>query len=65
MSLLAQWWSHTGSTAGFAHLSVQKTAMKPNRWLIYQKERFPLIQYGAIVAAFSYSALCISKMMRG
>lgn len=39
--------------------------MKLNRWLIYQKERFPLIQYGAIVAAFSYSALCVSRMMRG
>jgi 4-hydroxybenzoate polyprenyltransferase len=39
--------------------------MKLNRWLIYQKERFPLIQYGAIVAAFSYSGLCVSRMMRG
>jgi hypothetical protein len=39
--------------------------MKLNRWLVYQKERFPLVQYGAIVAAFSYSALCVSRMMRG
>lgn len=39
--------------------------MKPNRWFVYQKERFPLSQYGAIVAAFSYSALCVSRMMRG
>lgn len=39
--------------------------MKHNRWLIYQKERFPLVQYGAIVAAFSYSGLCVSRMMRG
>jgi hypothetical protein len=39
--------------------------MKLNRWLIYQKERFPLFQYGAIVAAFSYSGLCVSRMMRG
>ncbi len=39
--------------------------MKTNRWLVYQKERFPLVQYGAIVAAFSYSALCVSRMMRG
>jgi 4-hydroxybenzoate polyprenyltransferase len=39
--------------------------MKLNRWLVYQKERFPLVQYGAIVAAFSYSGLCVSRMMRG
>lgn len=39
--------------------------MKLHRWLVYQKERFPLVQYGAIVAAFSYSALCVSRMMRG
>lgn len=39
--------------------------MKSNRWLIYLNERFPLLQYGAIVAAFSYSGLCVSRMMRG
>ncbi len=39
--------------------------MKLNRWFVYQRERFPLSQYGAIVAAFSYSALCVSRMMRG
>lgn len=39
--------------------------MNLNRWVIYQKERFPLAHYGAIVAAFAYSGLCVSRMMRG
>jgi len=39
--------------------------MKSNRWSIYLKERFPLLRYGAIVAAFAYSGLCVSRMMRG
>ncbi len=64
MSLLAQWWNRIGSTARFAH-PLNQTTMNHNRWLVYQKERFPLAQYGAIVAAFSYSGLCVSRMMRG
>lgn len=39
--------------------------MSSNRWLTYLEERFPVMQYGAIVAAFSYSGLCVSRMMRG
>ncbi|HEY9785837.1 MAG TPA: hypothetical protein V6D17_10580, partial [Candidatus Obscuribacterales bacterium] len=36
-----------------------------SRWIIYQKERFPLLKYGLIVSAFTYSGLCVSSMMRG
>lgn len=36
-----------------------------NRWFIYQKERFPLFSYGLLVAAFAYSGLSLSLMLRG
>jgi 4-hydroxybenzoate polyprenyltransferase len=36
-----------------------------NRWWIYQRERFPLAAHGPLVAAFSFSALSFSSMLRG
>lgn len=36
-----------------------------NRWWIYQKERFPLVAHGPLVAAFSASAVCFSTLLRG
>lgn len=36
-----------------------------NRWITYQKERFPLLQYVPLVFAFSYSALIFSSLLRG
>ena len=36
-----------------------------NRWIIYQKERFPLHQHGPLVFAFSFSALIFSRLLRG
>jgi hypothetical protein len=36
-----------------------------SRWWIYQRERFPLLAHGLIVAAFSSSAVCFSMMVRG
>jgi len=36
-----------------------------NRWVIYQRERFPLGPHAALVAAFSTSALCFSSLLRG
>lgn len=36
-----------------------------SKWIIYQKERFPLLKYGLLVAAFTYSALSVSLMLRG
>jgi 4-hydroxybenzoate polyprenyltransferase len=35
------------------------------RWFIYQRERFPLAGHGPLVAAFSVSAVCFSRLSRG
>ncbi|HYW53809.1 MAG TPA: UbiA family prenyltransferase [Dongiaceae bacterium] len=36
-----------------------------NRWLTYARERFPLAQNGALIAAFSASAIAFSALVRG
>src|SRR5574341_370870 len=36
-----------------------------NRWLIYQRERFPIAAHAPLVAAFSGSAVCFSSLLRG
>ena len=36
-----------------------------NRWIIYQRERFPLAGHAPLVAAFSVSAVCFSRLVRG
>jgi 4-hydroxybenzoate polyprenyltransferase len=35
------------------------------RWWIYQRERFPVFAHGALIAAFSASAVCYSALVRG
>ena len=35
------------------------------RWIVYQRERFPLIGHAPLVAAFSISAVCFSRLVRG
>ncbi len=35
------------------------------RWVVYQRERFPLAAHGTLVAAFSTSAVCFSSLVRG
>lgn len=35
------------------------------RWWIYQRERFPLLGHGPLIAAFSFSALSFSTLLRG
>jgi 4-hydroxybenzoate polyprenyltransferase len=35
-----------------------------NRWWIYQKERFPLMAHGPLIAAFSASAVSYSALLR-
>jgi 4-hydroxybenzoate polyprenyltransferase len=37
----------------------------PNRWWVYQRERFPLLGHGLLIAAFSFSAVCFSALLRG
>ena len=36
-----------------------------NRWIVYQRERFPVAGHGPLVAAFSASAVCFSSLVRG
>ena len=36
-----------------------------NRWWIYQKERFPLLAHGPLIAAFSGCAVSFSSLLRG
>lgn len=35
------------------------------RWIVYQRERFPLAAHAPLVAAFSASAVCFSSLLRG
>jgi len=35
------------------------------RWWVYQRERFPLLAHGPLVLAFSSSAVCFSRSLRG
>jgi len=35
------------------------------RWIVYQRDRFPLAGHAPLVAAFSASAVCLSSMLRG
>src|SRR5688500_2830765 len=35
------------------------------RWYTYQKERFPLLAHGTLIAAFSACAVAFSSMLRG
>ncbi|HWH67896.1 MAG TPA: UbiA family prenyltransferase, partial [Candidatus Sulfotelmatobacter sp.] len=37
----------------------------PPRWWVYQRERFPLFAHGPLVLAFSSSAVCFSRLLRG
>ncbi len=36
-----------------------------NRWWIYQRERFPILAHGPLIAAFSFSAVGYSALLRG
>jgi 4-hydroxybenzoate polyprenyltransferase len=35
------------------------------RWWIYQRERFPVLAHGLLIAAFSFSAVSFSALLRG
>ncbi|MEX2670767.1 MAG: UbiA family prenyltransferase [Phycisphaeraceae bacterium] len=35
------------------------------RWWVYQRERFPLLIHGPLIAAFSFCAVSLSTMLRG
>lgn len=36
-----------------------------NKWRIYQRERFPVFAHGLLIAAFSFSAVSYSALLRG
>ena len=40
-------------------------AGSPGRWWIYQRERFPILAHAPLVAAFSFSGVCYSMLLRG
>ena len=39
--------------------------LQRNRWWSYQRERFPLFAHAPLVAAFSFSAVSYSSLLRG
>ncbi len=41
-----------------------KTPVGLSRWRIYQRERFPLLAHAPLIAAFSFSAVCYSMLLR-
>lgn len=36
-----------------------------HRWQLYQRERFPILAYAPLIAAFSFSAVSVSAFLRG
>jgi hypothetical protein len=36
-----------------------------NRWWTYQRERFPVLVHGPVIAMFALAALCFSRLLRG
>jgi 4-hydroxybenzoate polyprenyltransferase len=43
----------------------QTATLTANRWWIYQRERFPVLGHGPLIAAFSFSAVSFSFLLRG
>jgi len=43
---------------------MRAVATAGNRWWIYQRERFPLLTQGPVIAAFSFSAVSFSALLR-
>jgi len=48
----------------FGLLQKQKSTAR-YRWWTYQRERFPIFAHGALIAAFSFSAVSYSALLRG
>lgn len=40
-------------------------AITQNRWWIYQRERFPVLAHGTLIAVFSLAAVAYSALLRG
>src|SRR5262245_11209983 len=48
----------------FSLLQKQKSTAR-HRWWTYQRERFPIFAHGALITAFSFSAVSYSALLRG
>jgi len=46
-------------------MNATAATMTANRWCIYQRERFPILAHGLLIAAFSSSAVSFSWLLRG
>jgi 4-hydroxybenzoate polyprenyltransferase len=46
-------------------VSALVATLRANRWYIYQRERFPVVAHGLLVASFSSAAICFSALLRG
>jgi hypothetical protein len=44
--------------------SIEARLPSARRWWVYQRERFPLLSHGPLIAAFSFSALSFSALLR-
>ena len=36
-----------------------------NRWWVYQRERFPILAHGPLIATMSFAAVGVSCLLRG
>jgi 4-hydroxybenzoate polyprenyltransferase len=53
------------ATAGAGGTTAKPKAGLAARLWQYQKERFPLVKHGPLIAAFGASAVCLSALLRG
>ena len=49
----------------YPQVNLPESSLTANRWYVYQRERFPLIAHGLLIAAFSSSAVSFSCQLRG
>src|SRR5438132_5273528 len=57
--------AHTGYSHAARRRHGRRKRPMPNRWWVYQKERFPVLAHGILIAAFSFSAVSFSSLLRG
>lgn len=57
--------SGVGVTRGRVRPRSQDKLSGAHRWWIYQRERFPILGHGTLIAAFSFSAVSYSSLLRG
>ena len=53
-----------GTPERFAGMTGSRPRAGAGRWMVYQRERFPVVAHGALIAAFSAGAVCLSAQLR-